>query len=71
MFNGLKATLLEAFATEQALGWDVTVAWLVARLMSPGVQRVDLTSPTGDVVVANNRAAVLGTVTLTLAGRDW
>lgn len=70
VFDGLQARLTEAFAAAAGLGWDVTTSWLVAQLHPGGVQRVVLTSPAEDVVCGPSQAPALGTITLTMAGRD-
>jgi phage-related baseplate assembly protein len=41
----------------------------MAKLHVPGVQRVNLISPAGDIVVDGSTAVGLGTKTLTFAGR--
>jgi phage-related baseplate assembly protein len=70
VFETLEETLRSAFATESGLGWDVTLSWLIAKLHQPGVQRVVLQAPTERFICDANTAPALGTVTLTLAGRD-
>jgi len=70
VFNGLQANLASAFAAASGLGWDVTRSWLIAQLHPAGVQRVVLTAPAADVVCGPSQAPALGTITLTMAGRD-
>lgn len=70
VFNGLQAKLTAAFAEASGLGWDVTRSWLIAQLHPAGVQRVSLTAPAADVVCGPTQAPALGTITLTMAGRD-
>jgi phage-related baseplate assembly protein len=70
VFDTLEATLRADFAAESGLGWDVTLSWLIAQLQQPGVQRVMLQAPTARVICDANMAPVLGTVALTLMGRD-
>lgn len=70
VFDGLSATLSAAWAAKQAMGEDMTVSWLIATLMQPGVYKAAVTSPAADVEAAANQALALGTVTLTLAGYD-
>jgi phage-related baseplate assembly protein len=64
-------TLREAWASETGLGFDLTRAWLTARLMVPGVQRIEIVSPASDVVAPPERAISLGSITLTNMGRDY
>jgi phage-related baseplate assembly protein len=70
VFDTLEQTLRTAFTAESGLGWDVTLSWLIAKLQQPGVQRVMLQVPTARVICDANMAAALGTVSLTLMGRD-
>jgi len=70
VFENLEETLRAAFAAESGMGWDVTLSWLIAKLQQPGVQRVMLQVPTARVICAANQAPALGTVALTMMGRD-
>jgi len=70
VFQNLEASLRAALAAEGGLGFNVTRSWLTAKLHQPGVQRVNLIAPVADVVVDDNAAVRVGTVTLTLKGRD-
>lgn len=70
VFEGLEQRLEDAFAAQSGLGWDVTTSWLIAQLHPEGVQRVVLTAPAANVVCSASDAPALGTITLTLAGRD-
>ncbi len=70
VFENLEETLRTAFTAESGLGWDVTLSWLIAKLQQSGVQRVMLQAPTARVICAANQAPALGTVALTMMGRD-
>jgi phage-related baseplate assembly protein len=70
VFEGLEQRLNDAFAAQSGLGWDVTTSWLITQLHPEGVQRVVLTAPTANVVCSASDAPALGSITLTLAGRD-
>ena len=70
VFENLEETLRTAFSAESGLGWDVTLSWLIAKLQQPGVQRVMLQAPTTRVICAANQAPAIGTVALTMMGRD-
>lgn len=70
VFNGLQQRLIDAFTAATGLGWDVTTSWLIAQLHPSGVQRVVLSAPTANVVCGPGQAPALGTITLTMAGRD-
>ena len=69
VFDGLDAALRDDFTAEAGLGFDLTRAWLTARLMRSGIQRVEITAPAADVSVAEYEAVALGTITLTYRGR--
>lgn len=66
----LPDVLEAAFTSEGGLGFDITTSWLISKLHAPGVQRVDLLSPAATIVCGPSTAPALGTVTVTLAGRD-
>lgn len=69
-FAGIETLFRAAYGSARALGFDVTRSWVSAKLMQPGVQRVELAG-WSDVAVAPNEAPRLGTVTLRLAGRAY
>lgn len=52
------------------LGHDITLSGLYAALHQPGVQRVQLFSPTADMVVASHQAPWADSVAVTFGGRD-
>lgn len=70
VFDTLDETITQAWGVEGGLGFDLTKAWLTARLMQPGVQRVEIVTPASDAIVAPHEAVALGTLTFTLEGRD-
>lgn len=62
---------IEAYTEGQhRLGLDVTLSGLYAALHQPGVQRVDLASPTGNLVVDRQSASYCTAITLTDGGLD-
>lgn len=69
VFDGLEANLRADFAAEAGLGFDLTRAWLTARLMRTGVQRVEIVAPLTDVPVLPFEAVALGNISLTYRGR--
>jgi phage-related baseplate assembly protein len=69
VFEGMEAALRAAFDLEAGLGFDLNRAWLTARLMQAGVQRVAIITPASDVAAHEYEAIALGTVTLTYKGR--
>lgn len=69
VFDGLDENLLASWTEETALGFDMTRAWLTARLMRSGIQRVEILTPTLDVTVSPYQAIAMGTVTLNYMGR--
>lgn len=67
----LPQLLRGSWAAETGLGFDLTRSWLCARLMRPGIQRVEVVSPAADEIAAPYEAISLGAINLTLAGRAW
>lgn len=70
ILNGLAQRLREDFRQQSGLGWDLTPSWLISRLHLPGVQRVELVSPSSVVIADASTAVALGDITITLAGYD-
>ena len=68
VFSGLESVLRAAHSTEGGLGFDLNLSWLISRLSVPGVSKVAITSPTGNVVIDDHGAVALGTVALTYMG---
>lgn len=64
------AALRAAWATERALGRDLTEAWWTSRLVIAGVHNVVATTA-GDVIADPTEALSIGSVTLTLRGRAF
>lgn len=71
ILSTIQTNLPAQWAAEGGLGRDLTVAWLVSKIMVGGVQRVTVTAPAADVVVSPFTAVRIGTVTLNLQGRDF
>lgn len=71
LINTLPDTLRAAVGSQLGLGRDLTRSWLIRTLHADGVQRVVLTTPAQDVVIAADEAASIGAVKLTLGGRDY
>jgi phage-related baseplate assembly protein len=67
----LEASLRADWLAERGLGFNMTRAWLTAKLMRAGVYSVNITTPAADVVADPSEAIAIGTVTLTVAGRDY
>jgi len=65
-----EAALTATVADLHALGHDVPRSALTAALHRPGIQRVDLTTPAADIVVAEAEAAFCTDITLVDGGRD-
>ena len=70
VFTGLEASLTAAFNAAVGLGWDLTTSWLISSLHPSGVQRVELSSPTSNIVVGPSAAVALNSVNITLGGYD-
>jgi phage-related baseplate assembly protein len=70
LVEALVPALRADWAAEGGLGFDLTREWLLSRLMKTGVQRVEIVTPAANIVVPPGRAVALGTIDLTLMGRD-
>lgn len=57
-------------AAQHRLGLDVTLSGIYAALHQPGVQRVDLASPTANLVIDRQSASYCAAITLTDGGLD-
>lgn len=57
-------------AVNHRLGYDVTLSGIYAALHQPGVQRVELTSPAGNLTVNSDSAAYCTGITLVDGGYD-
>lgn len=69
IYDGLEEILRADYDREGGLGFDLTRAWLTARLMRPGVQRVEIIRPAADIPASEFEALAFGEVTLTYEGR--
>jgi phage-related baseplate assembly protein len=70
VFDGLEAGLRATLVNEGGIGFDVNTNWIDAKLTPAGVSRVTRTAPVAHVTMAENAAAVFGTITLTYKGRS-
>jgi phage-related baseplate assembly protein len=57
-------------ADQHRIGRDVTLSGIFAALHQPGVQRVELTSPTANIVISTTQASWCTAITLTDGGVD-
>jgi phage-related baseplate assembly protein len=71
LLTTLQNTIPTTWANESGIGQDLTISWLISKLMVPGVQRVNVTSPAANVVMNPYEAVRISTLTLTLRGRDF
>lgn len=69
--DAMASALRAAWEREIVLGRDVTLSWLISRLMIDGVQRVEVEAPLTDIVMPPYQAAALGSISLAVAGRDY
>lgn len=62
---------LDAYIAQvHKIGQDVTLSGIYAALHQPGVQRVNLTQPTANVVISATQASFCTSITVTVAGTD-
>jgi phage-related baseplate assembly protein len=71
ILSDIEAALRAEWLAERGLGFDMTLSWLTARLMRAGVYKVAISTPSADVIAAPSEAIAIGTVTLTVAGRNY
>lgn len=68
----VRQTALDAItayaAAQRKIGYDVTLSGIYAALHQPGVQRVNLTAPTGNIAISSSQASYCTAITLTVAG---
>ncbi|MBB4042012.1 phage-related baseplate assembly protein [Microvirga flocculans] len=67
----LAALLRMAWDAETGLGFDLDRAWITARLMRPGIKKVEPVLPTSDRIASPERAISIGTITLNNMGRAY
>lgn len=65
-----EANLRAAWTAEGGLGRDMTRDWIRSRLQVPGVYSVALDDPVADVIKPPEKAAAIGTVSLTVIGEN-
>ncbi len=67
----IAAAVRADWLSERGLGFDMTLSWLTSKMMRSGVYKVAITTPGADVIAASSEAISIGTVTLTVAGRNF
>jgi len=67
----MEASLRAAWAADMLLGRDMTISWLTSKLQVDGVQKVIIDAPASDQSIEFNRAAALGSITLTKVARAY
>lgn len=68
-FDALEDILRSALTSQGGIGFDVNRSWLIAKLMVAGVSKVEITSPSVDVIMDDHAAATFGAIDLTYRGR--
>ncbi|ASS56884.1 baseplate J/gp47 family protein [Rhizobium leguminosarum] len=66
-----KLNLRTEWAAVQSLGRNFVVEWWKSKLMVSGMYKITPVSPLGDIVVPPAEAISIGTINLTLRGRDF
>ncbi|WP_273722068.1 baseplate J/gp47 family protein [Bartonella sp. ML71XJBT] len=59
------------WARAQRLGRDLSISWILSRLMVEGVHHVNITHPCEDILVAPDEAVALGDIVLSKRGRAY
>lgn len=71
LVDALPALVMDRWhSSEGGLGSDLLKVWLSARLMVPGVHRVEITGPVEDEIVPPYEAVAITGINLTIRGRD-
>lgn len=71
MAERIATGLQQSLAEYAQLGRDIPRSWLMARLHTSGVSRVELATPIGDVSMAPDEYATAGTMVITDGGVAW
>lgn len=71
LLDTLEANLPAAWAAVAAGGRDLTLDWIKAQLVVPGVYGATITSPAADEIAGANEWLRIGSVTLTTGGRAY
>ncbi|QKC90001.1 baseplate J protein [Mesorhizobium sp. NZP2234] len=69
IIDSMETLIRSAWFDESGIGFDLNPSWLAARVHLPGVSKVEVVTPAAPVVVSDNQAATLGTITANFAGR--
>jgi phage-related baseplate assembly protein len=70
LLDRLPGVILEAWAAESGIGFDLNPGWLTARALLAGVSRVVPTNPTEPIVAAKHEAISIQSVTIKDRGRQ-
>lgn len=66
-----KQNLREEWARAWRLGRDLSLSWILSRLMVEGVHHVNIMQPCEDILVAPDEALALGEIALSLRGHAY
>ncbi|SMH59462.1 baseplate assembly protein [Azospirillum agricola] len=70
VFTETVAAFPSTLAQARGMGWDLTRSWVISRLHVGGVHRVELDGPAADVACGPDECVALGTISITLEGRN-
>lgn len=65
-----KSAATAYIAAQRKIGYDITLSGIYAALHQPGVQRVNLTTPTGNIVIGDGQAGHCTAINLTIASAN-
>jgi len=71
IIEAIKQDFVQSFNEHRTLGWDVTASWVSAHLFAKGIHRVEIKSPSSDVVIHDTACASLKALELDIQGYDW
>ena len=70
VFDAARTAFAPAVDEARGLGWDLTRSWIVGPLQAARVHRVELDAPLADATCGPTECVALGSVAITLEGRN-
>lgn len=69
--DNMEQGIRKSWKAEAGIGFDLVPSWIEARLHTPGVQRVEVVTPSNRVVATQGTAISLGEIKINYMGRDY
>lgn len=71
IIEATKSTFIKTLNQKKALGWNLTVSWIIAKLFTEGIQSIELINPTEDIIVQDHECILLDSIKLDIGGSNW